>query len=132
MKSLTIKKANFQVFFISWIEHKPGRNTIMIHRPSSYHRHYRIHHNSLALKTMWPTVVLQKIRTHLRRPFKYNIKEILNMESVIFLIIWLKDLNFILPDVHDISVLNRAFVKIAIQHQRQMWNLHHDHFHPNL
>lgn len=48
----------------------PGRNTIMIHQQSSYHQHYRIHHNNLEPKIMWLIVALRKTRIHLRQPLR--------------------------------------------------------------
>lgn len=48
----------------------PGKNTLMYHPLTSFHRHCQIHHSSLVLKIRWPAAVLQKIRNHLQLPRK--------------------------------------------------------------
>lgn len=48
--------------------HKPGRNKATIHLQSSCRQRCRTRRNSLAPKTMWPTVFSQKIHIRLRPP----------------------------------------------------------------
>ena len=55
-------------------------NTSTYRPPTSFHRHYRILHNSSAQKTMWLIDVWQRIHNHPRRP-KCNVRRTRREES---------------------------------------------------
>lgn len=51
---------------------QPEKSTWVTHPRSSFRQHYQTPHNSLVLRTEWPTAALQRTRIHPQPPTKHT------------------------------------------------------------
>lgn len=87
----------------------------MIHLQTSFHLHYRIHHNNSVLKIMLLIVVSRRIRNHLQRPNQSFIRknEIKEISS-----------SYLMSSTNQIHIMSIQELKYLIQMNEFLSNRH--------